>query len=479
MSEVIIRTVSRHIDPASKHYMHDWTAGDVVCIAPNGTFIDKDGSVKHQQQNKTSLIIRVDADLPRDFAGGATVNPDCTYLTKYTQPYLLSRSNRIVNLSALVDKTALMDLYNKEICNQPYYFKGSYTDLFVDRSVRTTLSEFDKSGSANNNTYIIGPDVGAAYATYKLFEADIAATIAGPTTGLCDGSKGIAQETESITVAGTTTAADKYIVMKASGTARHAGKYDAAKQYVVVSDDEAINITDDHVRIDGLQLFVAITANNSGYGISVSLIGADNDIRMSNLIIPATAVAGTGSGCGIFINDGDVLASLWNNIIYGFISGVDTGFAAISANVTTANIWNCVVSDNYYGIKRVGGTVNAINCLVFKNTDDFNGTVTPTYCASDDDHTGDSATNFVITQTDDDYAALVVDAAGGDFTPTGAGSQLVGTGTDDPGGATQDDTDIAGNARSSTWDVGAWEYVAAAGDILKQATYYYKMLRAA
>ena len=88
------------------------------------------------------------------------------------------------------------------------------------------------------------------------------------------------------------------------------------------------------------------------------------------------------------------------------------------------------------------------NCIVLNNTDDFSG-CTVSYCCSDD---GDGS-----------YSQSP--AAGGEFTNLQgedyslvSGANSINTATDDPGSGLYSD-DIMGTARSSPWDIGAFEFV--------------------
>jgi len=239
---------------------------------------------------------------------------------------------------------------------------------------------------------------------------------------------------------------------------RHTGIYDTAKYHLTGTDrtEGVLEIRDEFVRINGIQIGVTVTANNNSYGLYGGAVGATNELRVSNSIFAGISMAGTGNSRGIRTTDSDTIIKIWNCVVYGFVSGADNGFLGISPNGVSADIYNTTVNNCGRGIDEIGATVTVTNSLVFENNDDFEGTIAMTYCGSDDDHTGDSATNFVITQTADDYAALVVDADGGDFTLTNGSSEAVGAGTDNPGSGLYSD-DILGSSRSSTWDVGAFE----------------------
>ncbi len=248
------------------------------------------------------------------------------------------------------------------------------------------------------------------------------------------------------------------------------GIFDGTKYVLHNNDTDAylLFINDDHVRVRNFQIKVTETGGNNRYGFRIAGIAAANYIVIDSVIIKGVC-SGTGLGQGLWVNDGSTNLDIYNCIVTGFKSGADTDFIGLYIdNVSTCNIYNCTIYGNYYGIKRDIGTANAINCAVFNNDDDYNGTITMTYSASDDDHTGDSATNVTISQSADDYAALVVDAAGDDFHVTDTSSELYQTGNGATPKAIFTD-DIIGTSRPQApgsvdldWDIGAYELIAAA-----------------
>lgn len=325
-------------------------------------------------------------------------------------------------------------------------------------------------------TKIVDPDNGGGtdYTSLDAWEDALGGTTSGDlpsddqiALAQCRNSSGSA-DSAPVFIDGWTTDSTRYIKIEAYTGYRHAGVWDSSKYYIESTGGsiDTIETHEDYIRIDGIQITITVSADNSASALYMNIATASNEIRLSNLIVTGSGT-GTGNMRGIDLDDTDIIAKIWNCVVYNFISvsdPADGGFRGISCNITTADIWNCTINDCTRGIQRAAGTVNSINCLSFENTDDFTGTITMTYCCSDDDHTGDSGTNLVTTaapdQSGDDYAALVVDADGRDYNVTDATSKLEGNGTDDPGGAIQDDTDIAGTARSSTWDIGAFELAA-------------------
>jgi hypothetical protein len=260
-----------------------------------------------------------------------------------------------------------------------------------------------------------------------------------------------------------TTSAGSYITIQGDDFPSD-GIWDNTKYILENNDDttSAIQISEDYVRIVNLQILLTNTGNR--FGVYVVVVGT-SDIRFDSCIVKGTMSGSPTQATGIYINDTDATVTIYNTIICGFVSGETVAMRGIViANASNVYLYNDTVYGNYTGILRsTSGTVSVINCAVFNNTNDFSGTIaTIDYCASDDgDDTG--ANGVTITQSADDWAALIVDAAGGDFHVTDASSELYNTGN----GATPKSTftdDIIGTTRGPAdldWDIGAFEFVSA------------------
>ncbi|KKM69810.1 hypothetical protein LCGC14_1447030 [marine sediment metagenome] len=315
-------------------------------------------------------------------------------------------------------------------------------------------------------TSIIDPDNGGGtdYLSLNAWEAAKQAVLSAPEIAQCRNSSGSA-DTTAFEISAWTTSAENYILIEAYTGFQHEGVYSTAKYHLTTTNDSALHILEHYVRVDGIQIELTTTGTAGASGVAMSgLVAGGADIRLSNIIVKGIC-ASTGTVAGIVANDADLtLLTIWNTIVYGIEASGDPSQRGIYMdNVGTANLYNCTVNDCERGIERDVGTVNVQNSLVFECADDFNGTFNSiTYCASDDDHTGDSATNFVITQTADDYAALVTDADGRDYSVTDTSSELFNTGN----GATPKGTftdDIIGTTRGPAdgdWDIGAFEFAA-------------------
>ena len=322
---------------------------------------------------------------------------------------------------------------------------------------------------ATEVTRIVDPGEGGGYhySTLDAWEDALGGTTTGHLVNddmiaiaQCRDSSGVTPDVTAVDILGWTTDATRYIAVIGIDFPSD-GIFDATKYHLAVTDATALGVTEEYVRIRNIQVSVT-SASGTAIGLRVNAGVATTDILFDSCIIKGTC-SGSGSGYGILVGDADAIVTVTNCVAYGFISGSDTGFYGILSSASTAmNVYNCTVYNCYRGIGRSAGTVTATNCAVFNCTDDFYGTITMTYCASDDDHTGDSATNVTITQQGDpvDYAALVTNAAGGDFSVTDVNSELYDAGTPDL--FTEDD-DIIGTARpqGDHWDIGAFELVAA------------------
>ncbi len=134
-----------------------------------------------------------------------------------------------------------------------------------------------------------------------------------------------------------------------------------------------------------------------------------------------------------------------------------------NAEDTDANTYieNCTIVHSHVGsgdgIHATGASYTYItNCTIADCTDDIDNSganVTIDYCASDD---GDGTNSQTLSGTrSNDFT----DWAGGDYSAP-SGSVQVDNGDATPPAALHSD-DIIGTSRSGSWDIGAWERVAA------------------
>ncbi len=265
-----------------------------------------------------------------------------------------------------------------------------------------------------------------------------------------------AADTTATTFVGWTTGAANFIsVEAASGDQAIKTGWDASRYRLSVTGDTVLIITEAYVRIDGLQIEVDPDANDErAILVNDGVIG--NDIRISNCRIRCLDTDGTFVSQGIVSGDDEENVKIWNCIITGFLAAT-WGAAIIDINSNTLGIYNNILYNNEVGIFRQDGTWVAKNNAVFKNTNDFNGTITVDYCASDDN---DGTNNVAESGGGADWPDDFVDAANGDFTLK-ATSNLAGAGINDPGSGLYS-TDIEGdNYVVDSWSLGVDELVGA------------------
>lgn len=263
-----------------------------------------------------------------------------------------------------------------------------------------------------------------------------------------------ADTTNASTGTGYTTSSSYYINIVVPTAERHDGKWNTSKYSLAasVSNYGLLEIYEAYTRLTGLQISVTGTSDDDRSGIRIDGAGY---CLIDKCIIRRASSSNICQGIR-FGNASSLYCDIRNSCIYGF--DVGEWYAGIACDDTSANIkiQNCTISDNYLGIN--GNSHVVTNCAVFNNSDDFYGTMTISYCASDD---GDGSNAVSLNENaSNEWTNAFIDYSGYDFhiKNTGllynAGNDLSGTFTDD----------IDGDTRSQ-WDIGADEYVASGASI--------------
>ena len=266
-------------------------------------------------------------------------------------------------------------------------------------------------------------------------------------------------DTTAVTVNGFTTSAAYYVNIYTDAANRSgASEFSTAKYNLAPAIASGISIQDNYVRINGIQIKIAAGAS----GITFANIDFTSLAYIDNCRIYKSIDPGAGATYGIFIGDTSCFVKVWNCIIYGF-AGTNNTSSAIYCGGFDVAIFNSTLYGNYNGIKQANNTALAKNCAVFNNTDDFSGTITIDYCASDDN---DETHNIAESSADANWTADFAASATGNLTLL-ATSNLVGAALDDPGSGLFLD-DIEGNTRTD-WDVGAYEYSASGYNLAIQS----------
>lgn len=208
-------------------------------------------------------------------------------------------------------------------------------------------------------------------------------------------------------------------------------------------------------RIKELQFKITATGTNSRYGVLAANITGANELHIDSCIFKGV-ISSTGF-CNAFISfDSDSIFFIYNTLIYDFRGSATNSMGVWMAG--TVNLWNSTLENCGRAIFHQSGTCESKNTILSNNDDDILGDVggdltVDFNCDDDNDGTNNVSPNGPWTN---EFTNL----AGEDYSLK-SGGNCVEAGTDDPGGADQTDVDIIRTARSSTWDIGAFELAAA------------------
>jgi hypothetical protein len=272
-------------------------------------------------------------------------------------------------------------------------------------------------------------------------------------------------DTTAVTIHNYTTDATRYINIYTTSAARHNGKAAAvsglSNYRISVSTNNSIliDIFSNYVTINGIEGFGSATYSRDGIRIEANVIYI---VIKNNIIHDRVCYYG-----GIMSAYGDDENYIYNNIVYKIANNPDTnsgsGIHITQDNTETAYIYNNTCYGNAkYGINTSGNAVVMKNNISNANvTADYNGTF------------GTSADNIAsdTTSPDNEWDSKTVT-----FVSVVAGSQDFHLASDDTSGAIDGGTDLSatftddidGVTRTGTWDIGADEYVAAAGGAYSQ-----------
>lgn len=251
-----------------------------------------------------------------------------------------------------------------------------------------------------------------------------------------------------------------YLSTEVGVSQRHAGKFTASAYRFANGTGAGIQSTDDYLDIEGIVGYTVSSSGNYGSPIHLRQVytAGANRFRISKCILKGNLSGTAGSLAGIYfgLSSNNIVAQVWDCIITDFVNGATSGIYGIRvySGATNIEIYNCVIRNNYIGIRDGGSVVTtAKNCAVFDSTDDFNETFAAIdHCASDDGDgtnpvspSGGSWSNEFTDYTNDDFTLKDGNCHNG--------------GVDNPGSGLFLD-DIIGVTRISTWDIGAFQYIA-------------------
>jgi len=331
-------------------------------------------------------------------------------------------------------------------------------DAAVTSLLKHTVTPAGQGGDFNTLADAIAHLVAAHT---DLVSLDVYATIEidGDWTGVSD--------TAAVTISGLTTDATHYLYIYTTAAARHAGVWSTSKYNLSVSNVIALDIEQDYVRIDGLQ--VSQTPNSYDQHVIYAYRAI---CWISNCIIKA-GKNNDHRQAGVFSYlDSEIY--IWNCIIYNFGNASSDYNSAIVIEGTesypaTGNVYNSTLIGGVHGLTGFYVTLTAKNVYARGSGVAYSGVDTMVTCASSDT-SGSTGLQNIAVNTD---TFVNVSAGTEDFHLAADGlSPLQGAGTDTSGDAAPMNftTDIGGQTRSGTWDIGADEYGAAKGWQIKNGT---------
>lgn len=283
-------------------------------------------------------------------------------------------------------------------------------------------------------------------------------------------------DTTEFAINGWTTDATRYIRIYVANGEGHSGYYDSSK-FLFHCDNAAgfgnygIEIFEDYVRLEGLQL--QLTSSNGSGLIGVRNLAAASEVRIQKCLFKGIITGSDGRECGFHgfdDTDGNAITKLINCVFWDFtIAAFPHACYGIFNKYGDVRAYNCT----FYGCGTgfgVDGTTfkgTAVNCLSYCDATDTARTdfsASANFQNSSNNASTDGTapgTSALTNQASTDIDFLSTTSTNASFLAIDSTSTCVGAGTDDPLAGVYAD-DIRGETRTSTWDIGADEYVAAA-----------------
>lgn len=275
-----------------------------------------------------------------------------------------------------------------------------------------------------------------------------------------------AADTTTVTVDGYTTSATQYIKIytptntstEANTSQRHIGVYNTSKYRIeTVNNATPLIIKDGHVRIDGLQFYLqssnAVNPRIILFYEASSVIVAQYYLT-NNIIRGHTNSTQTGVQGLQFYDTGGAgsTAYIYNNLIYSFATSGETTeklFQIFDSNFTFYIYNNTVRDSGSTGIDAASVGILKNNLFANNAGSDVSGTVdnSSNYNATDSASIGYTCTcgaNDRLSQTFTFISGSNFHLSSADVGARNFGTDLSGTFT----------TDIDGQTRSGTWDIG-------------------------
>ena len=300
------------------------------------------------------------------------------------------------------------------------------------------------STAGGNGTTNATSGANRAYASFSEWEAARQASLTEVEEVICEGSTA---DSSSHTIDGWTTTAANYILIRTTQANRHNGRWDTTKYRLTSSAVEGGWVFEDYVRFEGIQF----QGTASGQWNKEGLCFAGNgDCRADACV----AYACGDSSYGFRIYGGT--ARFTNCISYGNTSnGWRMQDPGSGCNVT---FYNCLAAANSgNGFLFSSGTSTARNCYAGGNSS-ADWSAAPSTSSNNASEDGTHGTTIAYSTSSGAYFTNVT--GGSENFEIGASSSFVDAGYDLSGTFT---TDIIGNSRGATFDIGPFEYQASGG----------------
>jgi hypothetical protein len=264
--------------------------------------------------------------------------------------------------------------------------------------------------------------------------------------------------TATIDISGHTVDATRYIWLRANSAAKHIGKAKVAGVYtgacIKTTSVEMIWPDDDYTRVSGLIFDQASTSDLNIFSVASGGYGR----RVFDNILIRTAGSNTGKAVDWWASNVTNDNQFYNNIVYGEGSyKFATGLNIYRLYINNNTVYNCTT-----GI-ALGGTNASYhnNNIVMGCTTCFSGTYAGSDYNMSSDATAPGAHSLINKTSSNQFVSLT---SGAEDLQLKAGADAINAGTDLS--ALGFSTDIIGTSRpqGAAWDIGASEYVAAAGN---------------
>jgi hypothetical protein len=263
-------------------------------------------------------------------------------------------------------------------------------------------------------------------------------------------------DTTAVMISGWTTDADHYIHIRVPTSDRHTGLWrDDRYSFQVSGAVNAIEVGEDHVRIEGLQ--IKLTASSSGGNGILAYPATNGDVRISHCIVRGV-LSGTANAQGLHFGSGAGVKKVWNCVFYDWINGANAArgvyFEAGPGFLYSNTAHNCAT-----GFRTdINDTVTAKNNLAYACTDGYNGIWT----AASTNNLSSLASDAPGSNAKNSATVTFEDEAGDNFHLSINDTGAINFGADlsaDADLAFTDDIDPDGGTRVAPWDIGADELI--------------------